>query len=135
MTMTYSEKLKDPRWQRKRTEILNRDGFKCRDCGADDKTLHVHHCFYERGEPWKTRDGLLLTLCKDCHKTLGEMESDAKLALGMICARMGHAEDDFQLKEFVDELCSAVKFESSTVMYEYVVIDLWERANDLKHHA
>jgi len=29
---TYAEKLKHPLWQRKRLEILNRDGFKCAQC-------------------------------------------------------------------------------------------------------
>jgi len=27
--LTYSEKLKDPRWQKKRLEILSRDNFTC----------------------------------------------------------------------------------------------------------
>ena len=27
----YVEKLKDPRWQRKRLEIMQRDGFRCRE--------------------------------------------------------------------------------------------------------
>ena len=31
--MGYSEKLKDPRWQKKRLEILERDNFRCQYCG------------------------------------------------------------------------------------------------------
>jgi 5-methylcytosine-specific restriction endonuclease McrA len=65
--MTYSEKLKDPSWQRKRLEILQRDGFTCRNCKCKDKTLHVHHVVYIQGyEPWDY-DQTLLTLCEDCH--------------------------------------------------------------------
>ncbi len=67
--MTYSEKLKDPRWQKKRLEVLNRDGWACRDCGDTTKQLHVHHSHYERGAPWETGEQFLLTLCRGCHET------------------------------------------------------------------
>lgn len=39
----YSQLLKDPRWQKKRLEILDRDDWKCTHCEAEHKTLHVHH--------------------------------------------------------------------------------------------
>lgn len=66
--MTYSEKLKDPRWQRRRLEILERDGWKCRQCESEDRTLHVHHCYYIKGrEPWEYAEELLFSLCENCH--------------------------------------------------------------------
>jgi hypothetical protein len=66
---SYSEKLKDPRWQKKRLEVLERDGWKCRLCGEEEKTLHVHHLVYMKGfEPWEVPSGLLLTVCEECHK-------------------------------------------------------------------
>ncbi len=66
---TYYEKLKDPRWQKKRLEVMDRDGFECQNCGATDKTLNVHHRAYLRGfEPWEYPDDSLETLCEDCHK-------------------------------------------------------------------
>lgn len=65
---TYSEKLKDPRWQKKRLEILNRDKFKCQSCGNGELTLHVHHTKYIRGnDPWDYKDNFLVTLCELCH--------------------------------------------------------------------
>lgn len=64
----YKEKLKDPRWQRKRLEIFNRDGFVCFHCGDDKNTLHVHHEMYIGKDPWDTPDELLTTLCEDCHE-------------------------------------------------------------------
>lgn len=65
----YSEKLKDPRWQKKRLAILERDFWTCRWCGDKDTTLHVHHIFYLPGrEPWNIPDGFLITLCERCHK-------------------------------------------------------------------
>ncbi len=65
----YSEKLKDPRWQKMRLMILERDGWKCRNCGAEDKTLHVHHLAYSPGvEPWNYDIDILETLCEECHE-------------------------------------------------------------------
>lgn len=66
--MTYGEKLKDPRWQKKRLEILNRDEFKCRACQSKTDTLHVHHLKYT-DEPWDAADVDLVTLCDVCHDT------------------------------------------------------------------
>jgi len=86
--ISYSEKLKDPRWQKKRLEIFSRDNFTCRDCQATDKTLHVHHCLYEKGDPWKTESRFLLSLCEDCHVTRQELENDARRALGIIFSRI-----------------------------------------------
>ena len=73
---TYSDKLKDPRWQRKRLEILQRDEWACRSCGDKTNTLHVHHRWYVSGrEPWEYPDVALLSLCQDCHKG-SDLEED-----------------------------------------------------------
>lgn len=66
-SMTYSEKLKDPRWQKKRLQILDRDEWTCQWCGDKHSTLHVHHTYYEKGDPWNTDENLLITVCEDCH--------------------------------------------------------------------
>jgi len=76
--MTYAEKLKDPRWQRKRLEIMERDGFACRDCKSTEKTLEVHHCAYRGGDPWQTPDALLMTLCSECHHLRQSTEREIK---------------------------------------------------------
>lgn len=68
MAKTYSEKLLDPRWQKKRLEILNRDQFTCQCCFSTTKTLHVHHLKYHKGkEPWEIENCYLMTLCEECH--------------------------------------------------------------------
>ena len=67
--MNYSEKLKDPRWQKKRLEILNRDEFTCRTCKDKETQLQVHHLKY-KGEPWEVSSEHLITLCKHCHSLL-----------------------------------------------------------------
>lgn len=66
--VSYSEKLKDPRWQRKRLEILERDNWACQVCGNTEKTLHVHHTHYiKQIDPWDHPEHLLITLCEKCH--------------------------------------------------------------------
>lgn len=67
--MTYAEKLKDPRWQKKRLEIFERDNWQCVICKNDSNTLHVHHISYEYGvEPWDYENINFKTLCDKCHK-------------------------------------------------------------------
>lgn len=71
--LTYVEKLKNPLWQRKRLEILQRDNFRCTEpsCFEDTKTLHVHHLDYIKGkEPWDYPNEYFTTLCEDCHEEL-----------------------------------------------------------------
>lgn len=70
MKKSYSEKLKDPRWQKKRLEILQRDNWTCTSCGGTKTTLHVHHKYYTYGnEPWEYNNNVLITLCEHCHKS------------------------------------------------------------------
>ena len=64
---SYSEKLKDPRWQKKRLEILSRDNFTCLLCDDTETELHINHLQYT-GEPWDAPNEFLETLCKHCHK-------------------------------------------------------------------
>ena len=66
----YLLKLRDPRWLAKREEILERDNWKCSDCGRkkDDITLQVHHIEYEKDiDPWDYPNENLITLCIECH--------------------------------------------------------------------
>lgn len=66
MAKSYLDKLKDPRWQKVRLKVFDRDKFTCTLCGDDKETLHVHHEKY-KGEPWEADINKLKTLCKDCH--------------------------------------------------------------------
>jgi len=76
---TYSEQLKDPRWQKKRLEILNRDNWKCVQCGNDKLTLHVHHKSYIGNKnAWEYNDLDLITLCEYCHEQYHELERNLK---------------------------------------------------------
>jgi len=75
--MAYGEKLKDPRWQKLRLQVFERDGWACRWCYAKKQTLAVHHLWYEtEAEPWEATPESLLTVCESCHQT--EYDSRAK---------------------------------------------------------
>lgn len=88
--MTYSEKLKDPRWQKKRLEILQRDNWTCCNCGDDSKTLHVHHRIYINGkDPWEYPDHLLVTLCEYCHEGEESQKQEAIKAIYNAFANIG----------------------------------------------
>ena len=65
-----ANKYDDPRWQRKRLEIMQRDGFACVSCGDSSSTLHVHHKRYQ-GELWESPSDDLQTLCETCHSAIG----------------------------------------------------------------
>ena len=83
---TYTEKLKDPRWQKMRLEVLEEAAFSCDQCGDEATELHVHHGYYRKGaNPWDYERSTLRCLCKVCHKA--EEERRAKLAriLGEFC--------------------------------------------------
>ena len=66
-----SDSYKDPRWQKLRLEVMDRDGWACVACLDAGTTLHVHHKDYH-GDPWETPIDQLQTLCEDCHKALGK---------------------------------------------------------------
>lgn len=64
--MSYKEQLLDPKWQKKRLLILERDNWMCTDCFSKENTLHVHHLkYYEY--LWDTPNEELKTLCDKCH--------------------------------------------------------------------
>lgn len=66
---SYPTLLKDPRWQRKRLEVMKADNFTCQCCFRKDKPLNVHHKTYIQGAmPWEYETRDLITLCEDCHK-------------------------------------------------------------------
>ncbi len=83
---SYIELLRDPQWQRKRLEILNRDDFTCQACAEKTKTLHVHHKRYRRGcKPWEYDGADLVTLCEDCH----EATTNTKRRLVVVIEALG----------------------------------------------
>lgn len=84
--MSYSDKLKDPRWQKKRLKIMERDNWECCVCGEKKDTLNVHHNKYS-GNPWDVEDIELITLCESCHKNTHDLE---KIIGPYLCALSKH---------------------------------------------
>ena len=87
-----------PGWAATRRQVLARDGFRCRTCGAsgDETLLHVHHIrpFREYGyvpgenENYKQANqlGNLITLCPACHRRAeaGQQTRSALSGLGYV---------------------------------------------------
>jgi len=85
MGTDYFDQLKDPRWQKKRLQILERDNWTCVNCGGTESTLHVHHgCYIRDRPPWEHPDDTLWTLCEECHEVADEFRHDGRLMLGRI---------------------------------------------------
>jgi 5-methylcytosine-specific restriction endonuclease McrA len=64
----YREKRQDPRWQKTRLDVFCRDDWRCVDCGAQHRTLHVHHTYYVPfHDPWDYPLDCFKTLCEPCH--------------------------------------------------------------------
>lgn len=86
--MDYKEQIKSPKWQKRRLEILQRDGFTCQVCGCKDKTLHVHHTVYIKDHNiWEYKDNQLITLCEECHEYEHMMEESINEKLWYIKKR------------------------------------------------
>lgn len=116
MKPTYSEKLLDPRWQRKRLEVMDFWAFSCSECGEKTKTLHVHHQWYiPNREPWEYPMICFQALCKDCHddrhSQVGEERSDRcaelELLIGTLFDPREMGFDCSHIAFAVSQLCDA----------------------------
>jgi 5-methylcytosine-specific restriction endonuclease McrA len=104
---SYLEKLKDPRWQKKRLQILERDGWKCAWCDNADDTLHVHHLWYGKNqEPWESDTNSLITLCEFCHEWESENRKHDEEKL-LLILREKHW-TSIQISNLADEIMADV---------------------------
>ena len=79
--ISYREQLLDPKWQKKRLQVLERDKFTCHSCLSTDNTLHVHHKMYKNGRmAWEYHIDDLVTLCHECHN-IAELLNKQKIEL------------------------------------------------------
>lgn len=88
---SYSEKLQDPRWQKKRLEVFQRDKWRCCICAKSDVTLHVHHSEYD-GDPWDVSIDDLLTACKYCHKRMHQLTNPIRDIISEFTSDVGDEE-------------------------------------------
>jgi len=81
----FFDQYKDPRWQKKRLEIMERDEFMCQVCGDDRVQLNVHHRIYFKDTKiWEYSDEFLVTLCESCHERSHEARAQINLLLARI---------------------------------------------------
>jgi len=79
----YSELLKDPRWQKKRLEVLEAHGWKCDNCEDETTTFHVDHGYYDKDKaPWEYENATLHCLCEYCHEDIHERRAILQMLLG-----------------------------------------------------
>ena len=65
----YWELLQDPRWQKRRLQVLEAANWLCEECGSNEEQLHVHHKIYRKRKlPWDYEIWEYRTLCKSCHE-------------------------------------------------------------------
>lgn len=94
--MTYSEQLKDPRWQRKRLEILGCANFTCVCCGNNKETLHVHHRYYVAHRyPWEYPLFCFQVLCIKCHENIKTDVEDRRQNAECVIEDWEHGLDHF----------------------------------------
>jgi hypothetical protein len=68
---SYSDLLKDPRWQKKRLKKLEAADWHCESCFDNSSMLSVHHKRYVKGRmPWEYPDEELAVLCQSCHEDM-----------------------------------------------------------------
>lgn len=139
--MNYADKLKDPRWQKRRLEIFKRDGFTCQLCAMNTRTLHVHHRVYESGkEPWEYADHLLVTLCEVCHKSEGETKELAMKRLYQAFLTAGFFNDDLlQLSKSISQFKPRFWMAETLVLEEFFknedVYEMAKRIVNSKHQT
>ncbi|MCK5616636.1 hypothetical protein KAR91_83015 [Candidatus Pacearchaeota archaeon] len=75
----YSDLLKHPKWQKMRLKVLEDQKFTCERCDSKEKTLNVHHGYYDKNlKPWEYPIESLHCLCGDCHKYIHELQNQIK---------------------------------------------------------
>lgn len=88
MQKEYLEKLRDPRWQKLRLEVLNAAQWRCEWCGAgqdDGRNTQIHHGYYSKGcEPWEYPRENLYVLCEPCHEQAESLKQELFEVQGLI---------------------------------------------------
>lgn len=108
----FFAKYKDPRWQKRRLEVMQANCFTCEICGDDEKTLNVHHKYYIAGnDPWDYNDRALSVCCEDCHKD----EHADKETFELILKELKH---HFTFADLVN-LTRGIAIEVSTIKEDY----------------
>ncbi len=97
MATDYGQRLLDPRWQKLRLKVFERDNYTCINCGDADSPLHCHHLRYFRNaEPWDYHEVMLVTLCDPCHEAVHGGKLLPEEWLGITMRYFGATKDDLR---------------------------------------
>ena len=120
----YLEKLKDPRWQKKRLEVFERDEWICKRCYDTESTLNVHHRYYkDNADPWDYPLEALVTLCEECHSEEREVRPSYEQGMLRALREKFLAEDvsELAIGFHTMPLCSAPEVVAS--VYQWALSD------------
>ncbi len=123
MAKTYYEKLKDPKWQKMRLLVLERDKWSCSICKSKTDTLNVHHKKYAKsGNPWDVSMHDLITYCEDCHKLVEENKIKWMRLFHLITIPDGsivkiNDEDDVDFFDVIEFVCINEKLLKSAALF------------------
>ncbi len=135
----FFAKYKDPRWQKKRLEIMEKSYFACEMCYDKESTLNVHHKYYIAGnDPWDYKDEALTTLCENCHNREHQRKDDFEMFLKLMKERFSFTDFAHILSAILWEYDLNEEEFDSFVLTNYIVkgirsgliVKIGEIAND-----
>lgn len=85
--VSYTQKLRDVRWKRRRDDLLRQRNYTCCKCAqpltSGTMDLQVHHVVYIPGlAPWDYPDELLLIVCPSYHRERAALEQAIYVEVG-----------------------------------------------------
>ena len=134
--MNYKEQYKDPRWQKKRLKVLERDEFTCFKCGSKNNTLHVHHNYYLKDHNvWEYPDSAFNTLCEDCHSLVKHYNNQIEyVAILMLTGSILNKDNFIYLDSYLisaiassGEKISSAKNCLELDDYSFTAYDIWQQ--------
>jgi Zn finger protein HypA/HybF involved in hydrogenase expression len=120
-TIDFFAKYKDPRWQKKRLEVMQQADFRCESCESGEKTLNVHHKSYKKNHnPWEYDEWELECLCEDCHNEKHKIKDRLTAALHNFKTDVNFDYTEDELLGFLDAKMADGPFGDIPISYEYL---------------
>ena len=131
----------NPKWKKRRLDILKRDKYTCRSCGASSCALHVHHRWYLSGrKAWEYPDVALVSMCPGCHHEYGPstLEKESFEATIEFLTQCGFNMARFGVASYYADIPMDVAMKIFVDAFNYRIIDresfaIWkEKLQELK---
>lgn len=125
---TYGDKLRDPRWQKRRLDIFERDKWTCRVCADGKRNQQIHHSAYIPGiDPWDYPDHMLFDLCEKCHDKEGSGKLAADLELVDTLRLAGALNGDILRFAMMIRDCKRAHPGSALSQINFALDEVWTR--------